>query len=140
MRNLKKTISKILNRKDPKEILWALNIILVKLRKIASKSHQNLKKSLSVSQFQDLRTSEFLRFSEKSPKISEEKLNENLHVILKNLILANLKFAIEEMVEETVENDLTMLVFNEDLVFDRNYENMDFLSALIYILWQVISQ
>ena len=111
----------------------------MKLRKISSKSsHPILRKTPSNSQQKDLKTSDIFRFEEKNKRVNEDKIYEDFQRILKTLILFNFKVGYEGRGEDLIEHDLRMLIFNEDLIFDRNYENQEFLCAFIYVLWQII--
>lgn len=150
-------MKKILNDKLFQEIPKVLNLIFLAMRKI--------NEEITVSAFKtkdfQLRTSDILKSKERleQMKLPKEKLYEILQALMKSLILIVLKnsdligddkLLSEEIrkkipekcpnqIYEFLDNQLELLIFNEDLVFDHHFENKDFLSALIFILWQKIT-
>lgn len=133
----------------------ALNLLFLKLRKIFEKPAVSPTKT--AKQPAELRTSEILRVESNNNTKSKSKrkaislnfLYESLQNLIKSLVLINLNLGLpsrneakvqgNEESNKIVELELRLSIFNEDLLFDNRYENQEFLAALTYILWQIIS-
>lgn len=122
-----------------------LNLLFLKLRKINEK--KTVSPTRNTKGFSELRTSEFLRIETKiKPKkaqLSLSSLYESLQTVVKSLVLFNLKEGLSKEITEKnsiIDMNLRILIFNDDLLFDVNHENQEFIAALTYILWQIISK
>lgn len=148
----KKLLTRLLPRAIHSEMHLALNLLFLKLRKIFEKPAVSPTKSSKLPA--ELRTSEILRVESNKNKTKKKAISLNclyecLQSLIKSLVLVNLNAGLPSKTEakskeneesnRTVELELRLYIFNEDLLFDIRYENQEFLAALTYILWQIIS-